>query len=265
MQNWINEQTARGLSQFDQSLEIHHPESKEYTREAVKYLQAICETCNYLDAVKAIKWHDYLKGDLKVLDLGCGGGWLSAYFSSKEQSRKIYALDSSHGFLTNLLPGVIQEMSGVPEKIEAIEGLFCPLLFQDGELDVVLASSVLHHAENLEVLLRECRRVLKPGGYLFILNETPYSGLRHLLSSTKGFLRIFMNLSLQRYYSISPSISSSGYFYDPALGDRDYPIWYWHEAIRRSGFQLAEFLDTGLATLKARSGRSLKHFICRAS
>ena len=264
MKNWIHEQTIRGLGQFDQSMEKHYPESKEFTREAGKYLQTICETCNYFEAIKTVNWKSYFTNEMTILDLGCGGGWLSAYLSTMDQVQKIYALDSSHAFLTNLLPDVISKMNGKNEKIEAIEGLFNPLLFSDGELDAIVASSVIHHSENLETLLMECRRVLKPGGYLFILNETPYSGLRHLLSSTKGFFNIFLNLSFRRYHSMSPSISSSGYFYDPALGDRDYPIWYWKEAIRRSGYEIAELLDTGMSTLKVKSGRTLKHFICRA-
>jgi len=38
----------------------------------------------------------------------------------------------------------------------------------DGEFDVVLSSQVLEHVENTSLYLNECRRVLKPGGTLFL-------------------------------------------------------------------------------------------------
>ncbi|MDH4186709.1 MAG: hypothetical protein OEV08_06910, partial [Nitrospira sp.] len=90
------------------------------------------------------------------------------------------------------------------------------------------------------------------------------SGIRHVLSLGKAFIKIFLNAALHRYKPISPSISSSGYLYDPILGDRDYPLWYWKEAIHRSGFAIVECIDTGLATVKNVKGRSLVHFVCRA-
>ena len=62
---------------------------------------------------------------------------------------------------------------------------------------------------------------------------------------------------------MSPAVSSSGYLYDPKLGDRDYPRWYWERALAVSGFSIESVMDTGLPTLKGRKGRPLIHFICR--
>lgn len=115
-----------------------------------------------------------------------------------------------------------------------IEGVFTPLILEDGALDLVVASSALHHADSLESVLREIRRVLKNGGTLIILNETPSSAIRHALSLSKAFAKMISDAVFRRYKSISPSVSSSGYLYDPLLGDRDYPFWYWREAIGRS-------------------------------
>lgn len=264
MQNWIAEQTFQGLSQFDLALELNHPESKKYTSHPDNYLRVIMEECNFYDSLESLDWNTLLRNAEIVLDLGCGGGWLSSRLSLVDGIRKIYALDASRGFLNNLLPGVVQRMGGNMERIEPIEGLFTPLLFPDASLDVIVASSVMHHSDNLATLLRECRAKLKQGGRLLILNETPYSGLRHILSTSKGFLNIIANLTLCKYMEQSPSISSSGYFYDPSLGDRDYPLWYWREAITRSGFHIEQIIDTGLSTIKGKPGRSLKHFICQA-
>lgn len=263
--SWIYEQTELNISQFDKAMEASCPESRTYIHDPKEYLARISEQCNYLDAVKLIDWKSCLRKDCSVLDLGCGGGWLTGYLSKFESVSTAYALDSSKYFLLDMMPKIVMLMGGRQEKIVPIEGLFTPLMFEDGALDVVVASSVLHHADSLESVLMEIRRVLKNDGVLVILNETPASGIRHVLSLTKAFVKIFLNASLHRYQSVSASVSSCGYLYDPLLGDRDYPLWYWEEAIGRSGFAITQMLDSGMSTLKAQKGRSLVHFVCRCA
>jgi ubiquinone/menaquinone biosynthesis C-methylase UbiE len=162
------------------------------------------------------------------------------------------------------MPQVVKFMEGRQEKIVPIEGLFTPLLFRDGFLDVVVASSALHHADSLDGVLKEIRRTLKKDGLLFVLNETPSSRLGHVLLITKAVIKIFANVLLQNYKSISQSVSSSGYLCDPYLGDRDYPLWYWKNSIERSGFSIIEHVDTRLPTVKNGKGTSLVHLICKA-
>jgi SAM-dependent methyltransferase len=45
---------------------------------------------------------------------------------------------------------------------------------RDGSVDCILASHVLEHITNLIPLMRECHRVLKPGGYLIAI--VPHAG-----------------------------------------------------------------------------------------
>jgi SAM-dependent methyltransferase len=262
---WIHEQTERNISQWDNVREIYYPNSSEHLRDPRKYVTKLCQECNYLDAVKLIDWQSYLDNGWQILDMGCGGGWLSGYLSTFEPVGTIYALDSSRYCISNLVIHVAKEMGGKPEKIVPIEGLFAPLLLQANSLNVVCASSALHHAENLENVLKEARRVLKKDGLLFILNETPRPWLRYALSLTLCFVKIMRKVIIRDYESASPSISACGYLYDPYLGDKSYPLWYWKEAIRRSGFSLVEVIDTGLPTIKGDRGAGLTHFICRAS
>lgn len=263
--SWIHEQTQLNISQFDKAMEASCPESRTYIHDPKEYLARISEQCNYLDAVKLIDWKSCLRKDCSVLDLGCGGGWLTGYLSKFDSVSAIYALDSSKYFLLDMLPEIVRLMGGRPEKIVQIEGLFTPLMFEDGALDVVVASSVLHHADSLDAMLREIRRVLKKNGLLVVLNETPSSGIRHVLSLSKAFLKIFLNALSHNYKSISASISSCGYLYDPSLGDKDYPLWYWREALTRSGFSIFDIVDSGMATVKTKKGRSLTHFLCRGT
>jgi SAM-dependent methyltransferase len=262
--NWIAKQSLCGIVQFDQAMSSAYPESEGHLHSGRKYLETIDGVCNYMVAAEQLSWATYLPTDAKVLDIGCGGGWLSAMLTRFDAVQTVYALDSSNHFLHAMLPQVMELMGGCKEKLVPIEGLFEPLLFEDGYLDFAVASSALHHADNLESVLREVRRCLKPRGMLLVINETPRLGYRHWLSVFVAAFRILRDLALQKYRTTSPAISSSCYLYDPKLGDRDYPLWYWRKAIEAAGFSLESVVDTGLPTVKTSKGRPLIHFVCRA-
>lgn len=50
----------------------------------------------------------------------------------------------------------------------------CHLTFQDAQFDVVLSFDVLEHVADLDAALRECYRVLRPGGTLLFTAPTQY-------------------------------------------------------------------------------------------
>lgn len=259
---WIAEQSTRSVHQFDRAMANAYPSSGDSLESARSYLDTIGGVCNYLDAIDLIDWTRLVPRSAQVLDMGCGGGWLTAKLSKLDEVALIHALDSSHHFLHALLPDVVRLMEGRPERINVVEALFQPLLFDDSSLDLVVSSSALHHAENLQRVLSEIRRVLRPGGRLLILNETPRPGYRHCLSVTAAAIRILRDLILRRYFPVAPAISAAGFLYDPHLGDRDYPLWYWQRAIEQSGFFVDEIIDTGLPTIRGGPGRPLIHFVC---
>lgn len=261
--SWIYEQTEFNVNQWDYAMEKHYPETGKWLRNPDDYFVRVCQECNYLNAVELIDWNKYINNNCQILDMGCGGGWLSGFLTRFENTKLIYAMDSSKRFLTELVPQVVTKMNGNLEKIVTIQGLFTPLLYEDASMDVVVASSAFHHAESLEVVLKEVRRVLKKNGVLIILNETPRSWLRYIISIFLALIKILKKSIMKNYTSISPAVSSSGYLYDPFLGDRSYPLWYWKDAIKCSKFSIEEIIDTKMSTVKGLPGISLKHIICK--
>ena len=261
--NWIVNQTEINVAQWDNVMETFYPESKLYLRDPNEYVKRLCVECNYLDAVKVLDWNKLLKPESVILDLACGGGWLSGYLSTFSQVKAIYALDSSKRFLSELLYATVKILNGNPKKITTIEALFSPILLENSTLDMVVSSSSLHHADSLEGVLKEIRRVLKDDGILVILNETPYSNLKHILSSTRSFIRILYKLLFRKYVSTSASVTACGHLYDPILGDKNYPLWYWREVIKKAGFRLIEERDTKMPTVKGKNMTSLTHFVCK--
>jgi ubiquinone/menaquinone biosynthesis C-methylase UbiE len=210
-----------------------------------------------------VNWDLYLKNGTHAADLGGGTGWLSAFISKFSQIDKIILVDSNRATLAVMAPGMIKLMSGRPEKISFVEGLFFPLLAKDSSLDAVFICSSLHHADNMVGLLKEINRVLKKEGMLFILNETPFTSINFFLSITKQFLIISRDVLFKKFKPVSPSVSSSGFLYDPFLNDKSYPLWYFKKAIEISGFSVVELVKTGLTTVKNEKGPELTHFICR--
>lgn len=263
--NWLVEQTTSMVEQWDSSLTTFYPDTQAWMIGPAPYLQRLVVDCNYLNAVKQLDWNKYLTPGAAVLDVGCGGGWLSAYLSTFPQVERILAIDSSINYLQNFLPSVVEQLSGNMSKIDRVQGLFSPILVDSNSIDLVVISSALHHAPSISAVLEEFRRVLKPGGSLIILNETPSGSMRYLYQISKAFIKILIITARQQFKAYAQKISAAGYLYDPYLGDVDYPEWYWEKAILCAGLELVHVHNSGLPTVVNTPDRPLKHFICRKS
>jgi ubiquinone/menaquinone biosynthesis C-methylase UbiE len=119
----------------------------------------------------------------RALDLGCGDGRLT----SKLQAGELTAADVSAVALERArrrLPGAtLVELD--PDA---------PLPFPDSSFDLVLCAETLEHVRDVQLLLSEARRVLRPGGTLAV--TTPAHGrLTGLELLVAGFERRFDPLS----------------------------------------------------------------------
>jgi ubiquinone/menaquinone biosynthesis C-methylase UbiE len=95
-----------------------------------------------------------------VADVGAGTGFLSA--GALAVGARVIGIDSSDRMLDEA-----RRRFG-DERFEARAGEIDALPLTTGEVDVVLANMVLHHAPDPPRAIREMSRVLKPGGRLVI-------------------------------------------------------------------------------------------------
>ncbi|MDT8912253.1 class I SAM-dependent methyltransferase [Amycolatopsis sp. PS_44_ISF1] len=101
----------------------------------------------------------------RILDAGCGSGPLFA--ALRERGAVVTGVDASAGMV-----GLARRRLGVEADLRVTD-LADPLLFPDGEF-VVVASLVLHYLQDWGPALTELRRVLRPGGRLFVSVEHPF-------------------------------------------------------------------------------------------
>lgn len=103
-----------------------------------------------------------LEPHFSVLDIGCGRGSQAATMSSLEKLLRVYKGQSKHVLGIDLDP--IGETNPTLDEFRLIEGPTWPVA--DGSIDLAVTDWTMEHVEDPEAFLRECHRVLKPGGFL---------------------------------------------------------------------------------------------------
>ena len=117
-------------------------------------------------------------------------------------------------------------------------------------------------------LLAEIRRVLRPGGSLVLLNETPLHPLAIASLTTRLLLRMTRILVRGRGTPFPGALGGDHVLYDPKLGDRGWTMNGWRALAARAGWQL-EVVPTGLPSYpdsqrpQQRLEPRLTHFILR--
>lgn len=132
-----------------------------------EYHYAIFE---YWRSAKVLGWLDRagIRSFGRVLDDGCGGGGMGVSFA--EESREVVGIDLSNRFGD---AGVrLAEEKGI-RNITFARADATKLPFKSGSFDFVLSHAVIEHVADPAAYLHEARRVLGPGGYLF-LQTAPY-------------------------------------------------------------------------------------------
>ena len=107
---------------------------------------------------------------MKVLDLGCGSGYLTFPMARNNPKATIIGLDIVTKTLGNNMAEAKKDSLSNLEFI-AYDGVTFP--FEDESFDLVVTRYALHHFPNIENSMKEMARVLKPGGKLFISDPRP--------------------------------------------------------------------------------------------
>ncbi len=114
----------------------------------------------------------------RILDVGCGSGWLSEYFA--RLGHEVQGIDIS----SDLIDMSRERVTRVPYGVDHETPLRCTFVVHDIELtplqekfDAIICYDSLHHFEDERAVMRNLGEMLEVGGLLFILEgERPAAG-----------------------------------------------------------------------------------------
>ena len=122
--------------------------------------------------IQKIQEHGFMKPESKVLDVGCGAGFLSNELA--KQNLDVTGVDLSPESIK--VAGQYDET----KKVKYLTADAYKLPFADGSFDVLTALDFLEHVDRPNDVIKEFSRVLKPGG-LFIFHTFNRNRLAHLV------------------------------------------------------------------------------------
>jgi 2-polyprenyl-6-hydroxyphenyl methylase/3-demethylubiquinone-9 3-methyltransferase len=165
---------------------------------------------------------------LIAVDIGCGGGFMAEEFAMLGFS--VTGIDPSEVSIRTARRHA--EASGLNVEYTVASGEQLPL--ESESVDVAYCCDVLEHVSNLDKVVEETARVLKPGGlYLFdTINRTPASKVLTI--------KLMQEWRLTRI--IDTELHSWDMFIKPAELD---------EALRRHGLRVGEITGLGSRANKA--------------
>ena len=104
----------------------------------------------------------------RVLDAGCGAGGMPV--SLAEETLEVVGIDPANRF-QEAGGRLARERNLINLRFALADGMALP--FADRTFDLVLSHAVIEHVASASRYLRECARVLKPGGWIY-LSTAPY-------------------------------------------------------------------------------------------
>ncbi|KAJ5740973.1 hypothetical protein N7493_000845 [Penicillium malachiteum] len=155
----------------------------------------------------------------KILEIGAGtGGATKSVLEAVGHTMSSYTYtDISVGFFPRASEIFKEYSDRMTFKVLNAEKTPASQGFEENSYDIVIASNVLHATANLQTTLENTRRLLKPGGYLMLLEITDNDPIR--CSTIMGGLPGWW-LGVEDKRKFAPTASPS----------------IWHKTLRKAGF-----------------------------
>lgn len=128
---------------------------------------------NYL----AKKFKNFIGFNKNVLEVGCGTGQLSLYFSIGTNNR-IFALDST---LESIKLGIEFSKKNKIENIKFVNADIFDDVFKEDSFDFIWTNGVLHHTKNPKLAFDIVSKYLKKNGYILVGLYNKYGRARTIV------------------------------------------------------------------------------------
>jgi len=168
-----------------------------------------------------------------LIDLGSGTGVGACIFSKFERINEILAVEVSEPFVTDVMPEIFEKYDAKLEKIQRVVGDFNALKVEDASINAIIEIDSLHHSEDLDVTLKECNRVLKPGGAIIAVDRAWPD------ETTQEQLEAKLNKEFPDHVKERYNIPLTESFTRRDWGEHEYTIRQWFDYFERQGFDPA--------------------------
>jgi 2-polyprenyl-6-hydroxyphenyl methylase/3-demethylubiquinone-9 3-methyltransferase len=105
------------------------------------------------------EFYSYRSKDIRILDVGCGAGFLSNLLAS--EGFQVTAIDISKSSLE------VAQSRDLTQAVSYLQADAYELPFEDGTFDVVTSTDFLEHVSEPQRVIAEISRVIKPSGFFF--------------------------------------------------------------------------------------------------
>lgn len=166
----------------------------------------------------------------QAADVGSGTGVGAGILSRLPFISKVYAVEFSEQFVLSIMPVVFESIQADTAKIQRVVGDFNNLEIPDQSLAYVLDIDSFHHAEDLGYTLRECARVLQPGGVILAVDRAWDD--HYTRAELEAKLDVELNDTLKKKYGIPEGQS----FTRRDFGEHEYTMREWQDQFAQQGF-----------------------------
>jgi ubiquinone/menaquinone biosynthesis C-methylase UbiE len=177
--------------------------------------------------------------DSVLLDLGCfTGGRLTAWVEK-------FRLKIGYGIDINPIFKIAADEFASQKRLTNLKfftGFGESLPFEDSSIDVIVSTDVFEHVQNLEKVLDECHRVLKPGGKLCIVFPQYLQPLESHLGCVTRFPALHWiftgDVITKAYIEIIQERENSNWYFPES-----YPLKEWEKLPSLNGITYKKFLS----------------------
>ena len=122
----------------------------------------------------------------RILDLGCGPG-VSSFELAERSGAQVMGLDFSERMIERAQSRHAQDFAHL-KRLTFLRGDACELALPDQSVDLVTGHSFLYLVHDRAAVLREVRRVLRPGGSLVLMEPHSLGRLSSAAWQSRGQL-----------------------------------------------------------------------------
>lgn len=145
------------------SVTLRDQSQREFASWAKSYDKSILQFLLFDPSHKRILFELGNAGEAHILDIGCGTGKLAHRLITHHRDARVFGIDLSESMIRASQHRITR---GDRVHLSVADSQHLP--FEDNAFDYVTCSNSFHHYPDQFVALSEMRRVLRPGGRLFL-------------------------------------------------------------------------------------------------